>query len=393
MFAITHYFTSASTPATSSTISTPRNRTMLKPTARHAIALGLACLMASACAVSTAQDAPLKSTQAGKPIKNYAENPLAIELAAKLATEKKIPVERTLDILSQAEFIPSVVNAVRPPKTPTVKNWDVYRSRFVEPIRIRKGLKFWSENEVTLQDAERKFGVPQEVIVAIIGVETIYGEHIGNFRVLDALATLGFDYPQGQRDRSEFFRAELAAFIDLCENTHLDALIVKGSYAGAIGLGQFMPSSWQQFAVDGDENGIVDLFNSRRDAIFSVANFLKVHGWKPGAATLVPVEFREHVDLPTLLAPDILPTFLPETMTQLGLKLGKPVLTEEKLALVELVRGEKPSTYVVGGQNFYAVTRYNRSSFYATSVLQLAEELRSRRAQLANQAGKTPVDK
>lgn len=359
----------------------------LIPSTKTVFAAALSCLMTSACAVNVKQAASPANPPANQPSihsqtqtqKNYAENPLAIELANKLAAEKNIPTQRTLDILAQAQFIPSVVNAVRPPKTPTVKNWDVYRSRFVEPIRIRKGLKFWSENEATLQEAERKFGVPQEVIVAIIGVETIYGEHIGNFRVLDALATLGFDYPQGQKDRSEFFRTELAAFIDLCENTHLDALIVKGSYAGAIGLGQFMPSSWQQFAVDGDVDGIVDLFNSRKDAIFSVANFLKVHGWKPGASGLVPVEFREHVDLPTLLAPDILPTFLPETMSQMGLKLGKPVLTDEKLALVELVRGEKPSTYVVGGQNFYTVTRYNRSSFYATSVLQLAEELRSRR--------------
>lgn len=352
---------------------------------QRTLLLALSAFFVSACATGVAREAkPVNTSQSAETRPAYEQNPLAIELAKTLQAEKNIPMARTLSILADAKYIPSVVNAVRPPKTPTVKNWDSYRARFVEPIRIRKGLKFWAENQSTLEDAERKFGVPQEVVVAIIGVETIYGEHTGNYRVLDALATLGFDYPQGQRDRSEFFRKELAAFIDLCENTHLDALEVKGSYAGAIGLGQFMPSSWQNFAVDGDENGMVDLFHSRRDAIFSVANFLKVHGWTPSASGLVPVEFREHADLPTLLAPDILPTFLPETMVKLGLKLGKPVLTEEKLALVELVRGEKPSTYVVGGQNFYAVTRYNRSSFYAASVLELAEAIKEKKQKLGN---------
>lgn len=332
-----------------------------------------ACLTLAACMTAQPQ------SHAQEPNKGYAQHPQAQEMADQLAKDRGIPKSVTLEILGQAQYMQGVVNAIRPPKSPTVKNWDTYRARFVEPIRIRKGLKFWDENAQSLQEAEQLYGVPQEVIVAIIGVETIYGEHIGNYRVIDALATLGFDFPAGQKDRSAFFRSELASFIELCQNSHLNALVVKGSYAGAIGLGQFMPSSWQNFAVDGDKDGVIDLFNSRKDAIYSVANFLKVHGWTPNASGVVPITLRDHVDLPTLLAPDILPTFTPDQLQKLGVDLLRPVRSEEKLALIELVRGEKPSTHVAGGQNFYAVTRYNRSSFYAGAVLGLAEALRDKR--------------
>lgn len=307
---------------------------------------------------------------------DYSQDPRAIEMANKLEKENGIPTSRTLSLLAQAKQLPRVIEAVKPAKTKSVKDWDKYRSRFVEPYRIEKGTQFWKENETTLREAQSKFGVPAEVIVGIIGVETIYGRHIGKDRVLDALATLSFDYPTGQRDRSGFFMSELAAFIVLTENTHLDATSVMGSYAGAIGLGQFMPSSWQAYAVDGDGDGIIDLFNSNKDAIFSVANFLKQHGWATGRSLLTPVTIKSRENLAVLLEPDIVPTFSPREMIDKGLKLKRKVLEEEKLALIELVRGEKSPTYVVGGQNFFVVTRYNRSSFYATAVLELAEAIK-----------------
>lgn len=309
----------------------------------------------------------------------YEQHPKAQELAQKLQADNGIPVSRTLSILAQAQQLPNVIEAVKPPKKKSIRNWDNYRSRFVEPYRIDKGTEFWNENEAILIKAQNTFGVPANVIVAIIGVETIYGRHTGRDRVLDALATLAFDYPEGQRDRSAFFLQELGAFIVLCENTHLDATSVKGSYAGAIGLGQFMPSSWQAYAVDGDGNGVVDLMNSTEDAIFSVANFLKVHGWETGQSLLIPVDIKNKKHLPTLLEPDIIPTFTPREMIQKGLELKRATLKDEKLALIELVRGEGKPAYVVGGQNFYVVTRYNRSSFYATAVLELAEALQTRR--------------
>ena len=310
---------------------------------------------------------------------NFAGKEQALEMAQRLQQKEGIAVENTLALLKQAELLPQVVQAVRPPKTPGVRNWDNYRSRFVEPYRIRKGVEFWNANLDVLKEAESKYNIPQEVIVAIIGVETIYGQHIGNYRVLDSLATLAFAYPEGQRDRSGFFLSELEAFIALCNRTHLDALEVKGSYAGAIGLGQFMPSSWTAYAVDGDADGVIDLFHSKKDAIFSVANFLKVHGWVPGAATRVLVDIEHTDNLAELLAPDIVPTFTRAVMQEKGLKLNGETLPDEKLALIELVRGADQSAFVVGGQNFYVVTRYNRSSFYANAVLELSESLKLRR--------------
>jgi membrane-bound lytic murein transglycosylase B len=313
---------------------------------------------------------------------NFADREQAQAMAKRLQEKEGIAVADTLALLQQAELLPQVVKAVQPPKTKGVRNWDTYRSRFVEPYRIRKGVEFWDANAEILKQAEAKYGIPQEVIVAIIGVETIYGQHTGNYRVLDSLATLAFAYPAGQRDRSDFFLSELEAFIALCNRTHLDALEVKGSYAGAIGLGQFMPSSWTAYAVDGDEDGIVDLFHSRKDAIFSVANFLKVHGWENGKATRVLVDIEHADNLTELLAPDIVPTFTPAVMQQKGVKLIGETLPDEKLALIELVRGEAEPAFVAGGQNFYVVTRYNRSSFYANAVLELSEALRLTRDML-----------
>ena len=196
---------------------------------------------------------------------------------------------------------------------------------------------------------------------------------------MDSLSTLAFAYPEGQKDRSDFFLSELEAFIALCNKTHLDALDVKGSYAGAIGLGQFMPSSWTRFAVDGDSDGVVDLFHSNRDAIFSVANFLKVHGWEAGKATRVQVDIEHADNLTELLAPDIVPTFTPAVMQEKGVKLKNKTLPDEKFALIELVRGEDEPAFVAGGQNFFVVTRYNRSSFYANAVLELSETVKRRK--------------
>lgn len=310
---------------------------------------------------------------------NFSENPKAFALAERLQTKEGIPISETLNLLRQAELLPQVIKAVKPPTSSTVRNWDTYRKRFIEPFRIRKGVEFWHANENTLDIAAAKYGIPQEVIVAIIGVETLYGQHIGNYRVLDSLSTLAFAYPEGQKDRSDFFLSELEAFIALCNKTHLDALDVKGSYAGAIGLGQFMPSSWTRFAVDGDSDGVVDLFHSNRDAIFSVANFLKVHGWEAGKATRVQVDIEHADNLTELLAPDIVPTFTPAVMQEKGVKLKNKTLPDEKFALIELVRGEDEPAFVAGGQNFFVVTRYNRSSFYANAVLELSETVKRRK--------------
>ena len=171
------------------------------------------------------------------------------------------------DALAQARMVPSVARFIMPPPSGTPKNWAAYRARFVEPTRIRAGAAFWRANEKWLAQAEETFGVPAEIVVGIVGVETIYGQQMGNFRLVDALSTLAFDFPTGRKDRSAFFRDELEALFVLCRSEGIDPLALKGSYAGAFGMPQFMPSSFNRYAVDLDGDGHVDLHRNpgRRD--------------------------------------------------------------------------------------------------------------------------------
>ncbi|MGE4052850.1 MAG: lytic transglycosylase domain-containing protein, partial [Piscinibacter sp.] len=173
----------------------------------------------------------------------------------------------TRDALSRARQVPAVQRLIMPPPAGTAKNWAAYRSRFVEPVRIRAGMAFWDEHERWLQRAEERWGVPASIVVGIVGVETIYGRHTGSFRVLDALATLSFDFPSGRRDRTPFFRSELEAFLQYCQREALDPTEPLGSYAGAMGLPQFMPSSILRYGIDFDEDGHVDLHRNPADVI------------------------------------------------------------------------------------------------------------------------------
>jgi membrane-bound lytic murein transglycosylase B len=261
------------------------------------------------------------------------------------------------------------------------KNWQVYRSRFVEPLRIRAGVAFWQANHDTLKRAETETGVPAEIIVGIIGVETIYGQQMGNQRVLDALATLSFDFPASHPralERSAYFKGELEQFLSLTQRTGRDPLAVLGSYAGAMGLPQFMPSSWTKYAVDFDGDDTVDLFGSPADAIGSVANYFKAFHWQPGLATHFPVTFdAPKLDMDTLMAPDILPTFTVASFQAKGAVLsGEALKHSGKLALIELQMGDEPSVFVAGTDNFYAITRYNWSSYYAMAVIELGQAVK-----------------
>ncbi len=275
--------------------------------------------------------------------------------------------------LGQARFVPSVARFIMPPPAGTAKNWAAYRARFVEPIRIRAGVAFWRANEKWLLQAEEVYGVPPEIVVGIIGVETIYGRQIGNFRVIDALATLAFDFPAGRKDRSAFFRDELENWFVLCHSEGIDPLAWRGSYAGAMGMPQFMPSSFNKYAVDFDGDGHVDLHASTADVIGSVAHYLAEFGWKRRLPTHYdvkpPVETSARA---LLLAPDILPTFSPAEMIERGAVLGAQARAAETiLALVELQNGDAAPSYVAGTPNFYAITRYNWSSYYALAVIEL----------------------
>ena len=317
----------------------------------------------------------------------YAGRADAMRSADDIASRRDLDPAWVRQMLGQARLLPQITRWVLPAPSGTPKNWRVYRSRFIDPVRIAAGVAFWQAHAATLERAEQEYGVPAAIIVGIIGVETIYGRDTGNFRVLDALATLSFDFPQAHpraAERQAFFLGELEQLLSLAHRTGVDPLKLRGSYAGAMGLPQFMPSSWARYAIDFDGDGRVDLFRSPADVIGSVANYFKAFGWQPGMPTHYPVQFdAAYLDLPALLAPDILPTFSAASMAAKGLLLDpRGQHHAGPMALVELQNGGDPPQYVAGTDNFYAITRYNWSSYYAMAVIELGEavarELQSR---------------
>jgi len=304
-----------------------------------------------------------------------------VRFAEEVAERRELDVEWVKKALAQARFIPVVTRYIMPPAAGTAKNWAAYRARFVEPVRLRAGNAFWRANERWLDQAEEMYGVPAEIVVGIVGVESIYGQQMGNFRVIDSLATLAFDFPIGRRDRSAFFKDELESWFVLCKSEGVDPLAWRGSYAGALGMAQFMPSSFNKYAVDLDGDGHVNLHDSAADVIGSVAHYLAEFGWKRG----LPVRFAvqpptDTADRAALLVPDIVPTFSVEEMQARGAVLpAEAAGVDSALALVELQNGSAAPSYVAGTSNFYAVTRYNWSSYYALAVVELGEAVKAAR--------------
>ncbi|MDO9166625.1 MAG: lytic murein transglycosylase B [Rhodoferax sp.] len=295
-----------------------------------------------------------------------------------IAARRDLDLEWVRQAIGQARYIPQIARFIQPPPVGTPKNWRVYRGRFIDPVRISAGVKFWQDNRDTLARAESETGVPAEIIVGIIGVETIYGQQMGTFRVIDALTTLAFDFPASHpraAARSEFFKAELEQYLSLTHRTSVDPLALRGSFAGAMGMPQFMPSSWIKYAIDFDGDGKVDLFSSPADVIGSVASYFKAFNWQPGMPTHYPVGFdATRLDMNALLAPDILPTFSVASFGAKGAVLeGAALQHSGPLALVELQNGDEPPSYVAGTENFYAITRYNWSSYYALAVIELGK--------------------
>lgn len=265
-----------------------------------------------------------------------------------------------------------VLRAIAPAAVPEQqRSWERYRERFVNARRADAGLRFWQENREALARAEADYGVPPEIVCAIIGVETEYGSNPGRFKVFEALATLAFHYPR----RAEFFRDELESFLLLARDAGADPLALRGSYAGAIGIPQFMPSSIRRFAVDYDGDGRIDLAQSRSDAIGSVAAFLASHGWQAGAPVALPAQVDG--DPAPLLAAGLKPSLALRELARRG------VVTDaadadglRPAALVDLTTPQAETEYWAAFDNFWVITRYNRSSFYAMAVYQLAATLR-----------------
>ncbi|SDQ75756.1 membrane-bound lytic murein transglycosylase B [Paraburkholderia fungorum] len=288
-------------------------------------------------------------------------------------------------LFAGASYSATAVKLVTPSPSPTVKNWRVYQSRFLDPVRINAGVRFWRANQATLQRAYEEFGVPPEVIVGILGVETIYGRFMGNFRVLDALTTLSFDYPAtaNRGDRQATFRKNLEDYLVWTRDSQIDPTTVLGSYTGAIGIPQFLPSSIVKYAVSYDGNKQIDLRTNQADAIGSVANYLRQNGWESGR----PVVWKIGSDAGSLGVAQAAADGQPEPrwpLSQLlraGLLLNQPdvdVAAEAgtPVTVVDLPSPGRGTEFVLGLKNFYVLTRYNRSFFYALAVYQLGQRIK-----------------
>jgi membrane-bound lytic murein transglycosylase B len=285
-------------------------------------------------------------------------------------------------LLNDAQSQPSIIEAMDKPAE-KAKPWFEYRPIFLSERRIREGTDFWLAHRQALDKASAQSGVPPEYLVAIVGVETFYGRLTGSYRVLDALATLAFDYPA----RAKFFRDELEQFLVLTREAHIDPLTVKGSYAGAMGAPQFMPSNYRRYAIDADADGHVDLWSDWADVSASVGNYLKEHGWEAGGPVLseAAVSPERAADL------DGRKLVLTETVGSLAAKgvSFDSALPADAPALLIAADEAEGVRWRVGYNNFYVITRYNHSALYAMAVYELAAAIKQRVAQ--SDAAETPA--
>ena len=323
----------------------------------------------AATALAVGSTAAATSVSAGS---SYAEHPAALEFARQMQDEHGL--DATSIMATLREIVPDerVIRLIKPPETRRARSWIRYRQQFIEPVRINSGLAFWSEHDAALRAASEQYGVPEEIIVAIIGVETIYGRYTGTFTTASALATLAFDYPP----RAPLFRRELENLFLLAREQGREPMTYEGSYAGAMGYPQFLPSSIRNYAVDFDGDGRIDLERSPADAIGSVANYLARHGWQTGG----PVAIRAHVEdartIAPLIAAGIDPVFTPDDFSAHRVLALDDIPRGEGAALIDLESPDAGTEYWLGFRNFYVITRYNRSSFYAMAVFHLARALR-----------------
>lgn len=305
-------------------------------------------------------------------------SPWLAEWANELATQRDIPLDTVISLLKEANYNAEVARLMAPSKGRIKRSWVTYKNRFVDPIRIRSGAEFWQQHYDLLAKTELKYGVPASVIVAIIGVETVYGRHTGDFKTLDALATLGFSYPDDSRpERGELFRNQLADLIELHNQQKLNANYAYGSYAGALGWPQFMPGSLMRYAVDGDSDGKIDLFNSMPDIVESVANFLILHGWQPGLPIFANTHLPDHPQ--RFVDGGLKPLTNWTELKNNGAKARNEHIEawqSRPLGVINLVDEPRSTVeYRVATENFFAITHYNRSYFYAASVADLSEAL------------------
>lgn len=301
---------------------------------------------------------------------DYSQHPLAAGFVDEMVKKHGFKPEEVRTWLKQAEKKQAILDAMSRPAEKT-KTWKEYRPIFIQPLRVTRGVEFWKANQAALVKAEKVYGVPPEIIVAIIGVETNYGKNAGGYYVLDALTTLAFDYPP----RAPFFRSELENFLVLSREHDQSPAKFKGSYAGAMGFGQFMPSSYRKFAVDFTGDGYADIWENPIDAIGSVANYFKAHGWQAGKPVTVKAGYHPKKQAPVFN--EIQPPQTPlADWKKLGLIPASHVSASTPALALEF-DGDKGLEHWLGFGNFYVITRYNRSPMYAMAVYQLSQQIRA----------------
>jgi len=299
----------------------------------------------------------------------YTEYPAYEVFAAKMVEEHQFDEQDLQKLFGQAKKQQSILDAMARPAEKT-KPWKEYRKHFLTHARTENGIEFAQQHAAALQRAEQQFGVPREVIVAIIGVETLYGRNTGRHRVLDALSTLAFDYPA----RSKFFTSELEQYLLLTREQQLDPLELKGSYAGAMGLGQFIASSYRNYAIDFDGDGITNILDNPVDAIGSVANYFNVHGWQQTRPVVSRARIKKDYD-ESVVNQSLKPTLTVAELAQKGITpLAEYPATE--LATAMMLQGDHGAEFWIGLKNFYVITRYNHSKLYAMAVFQLSQDIK-----------------
>jgi membrane-bound lytic murein transglycosylase B len=306
---------------------------------------------------------------------HYNANPAALDLIDELVEQEGFDRHELVKVFASAERKDSILKAISRPAEKT-KPWHEYREIFLTEKREKEGEAFYNTHRQTLERAQRETGVPAEIIVSIIGVETYYGRITGSYRVIDALSTLAFDYPR----RSEFFTSELKHFLILTREQGVNPLQPVGSYAGAMGYGQFMPSSYRSYAVDFDGDEKADIWENPVDAIGSVANYFKAHGWRPGAPVVFPARVTSDTLDESLFVKsrkDLKPRHTVAEFAAAGIT-TEQALDPQSPAVALQFELESGYEYWLGVHNFYVITRYNHSAMYAMSVYQLAQRIAAR---------------
>jgi membrane-bound lytic murein transglycosylase B len=302
-----------------------------------------------------------------------ADHPGSDDFIARAVNEHGMAETEVRALLQGAEYKQAIVDAISRPAEG--KGWPEYRAIFLTDERINDGVAFWQENRELIAAAAKKYSVDEEIIVAIIGVETFYGRITGGYRTIDALVTLGFYYPQNlSRDRTEFFSSELMHYLILANEEGLPAAEITGSYAGAMGMGQFMPSSYREYSVDFDGDGSRDLWRSTADVVGSVANYLHRHGWQAGQPVTRRAMASKDAAFDEVSKRDFTPSLSVSEWQEKGFQSANSLSPDLPAAVLKL-KVEDRARYWLTFKNFYVITRYNRSPKYAMAVFDLSQEI------------------